>query len=86
MQLTKECGQSWPHSWSPDGEHIAFAGQRAGVWNVWTVSRLTGTSRQLTSFTSANGYVRYPSWSPLGDRILFERATSQSSVWMTQLP
>ena len=84
-QLTKEAGQSWPHSWSPDGEHIAFAGQRAGVWNVWTVSRLTGKSRQLTSFTSANGYVRYPSWSPRGDRIVFERATSESSIWITQM-
>jgi len=84
-QITFADGQSWPHSWSADNEHIAFAGQRDGVWNVWTVSRRTKQVRQLTHFVSAAGYVRYPSWSPRGDRIVFERNVESASVWTVDL-
>ena len=80
-QLTFEDGQSWPHSWSPDGERIAFAAERGAVWNVWSVSRRTRRTTQLTHFKSPSGYVRYPSWSPRGDRIVFERSIRESSVW-----
>jgi TolB protein len=80
-QLTSEEGQSWPHSWAPDGERIAFAGERGGIWNVWTVSRRTREVAQLTRFKSPSGYVRYPSWSPRGGRIVFERSIRESSVW-----
>jgi Tol biopolymer transport system component/DNA-binding winged helix-turn-helix (wHTH) protein len=85
-QLTAERGQTWPHSWSPDGDRIAFAGQRGGVWNIWTVSRRTRQTRPLTRFTSATGFVRYPSWSPRGDRIAFERARITASVWAGVAP
>ena len=79
--LTSENGQSWPHSWSPDGERIVFAGERQGVWNVWVVSRRTRETTQLTRFASPSGYVRYPAWSPSGGRIVFERSIRESSVW-----
>jgi Tol biopolymer transport system component/DNA-binding winged helix-turn-helix (wHTH) protein len=85
-QLTNERGWSWPTTWSPDGEWIAFAGERGGVWNLWTVSRRTREIRKLTQYTSASGYVRWPSWSPRGDRIVFERNERTASVWLTQLP
>ena len=84
-ELTSERGQSWPNSWSPDGEWIAFAGQRDGVWNIWKVSRRTRESRQLTHFTSANEYVRYPTWSPDGARIVFERNVRTGGVWTVNL-
>jgi Tol biopolymer transport system component/DNA-binding winged helix-turn-helix (wHTH) protein len=85
-QLTNEPGQSWPHSWSPDGEHIAYAAERNAVWNVWEVARRTREARQLTHFTSSSGYVRYPSWSPRGNRIAFEREMRTATVWTIQLP
>ena len=47
-----ERGQSWPHSWAPDNDRIAFAGERDGVWNVYTVSRRTRAVTALTRFTS----------------------------------
>lgn len=84
--LTSERGQSWPHSWAPDNDRIAFAGQRGGVWNVYTVSRRTRAVSQITSFTSATGYVRYPSWSPAGSRVVFERAVESANVWTVSLP
>jgi Tol biopolymer transport system component len=85
-QLTFDRGQSWPNAWSPDGEWIAFAAERAAVWNLWAVSRLTHETRQLTHFKGANGYVRWPTWSPRGDRIIFERNQVHADVWLTQLP
>ena len=85
QQLTFDAGQSWPRSWAPDNDRIAFAGQRAGVWNVFQVSRTTKTVKQLTHFTSAAGFVRYPAWSPTGARIVFERSVSVGTVWTVSL-
>ena len=84
--ITEDAGQHWPHSWSPDGDHIAYAAERGAVWNIWQVSRRTRATRQLTHFTSSSGYVRYPSWSPRGNRIVFERETRTAAVWTIQLP
>ena len=86
VQLTSERGQSWPHSWAPDSDRIAFAGQREGVWNIYTVSRSTRAVTQVTFFTSAGAYVRYPAWSPRGSRIVFERALDGANVWTATLP
>ena len=85
-QITSERGQSWAHSWAPDNDRIAFAGQRDGVWNVYAVSRSTRVTSRLTGYTSGSGYVRYPMWSPQGTRIVFERATESASVWTMTLP
>lgn len=84
--MSSDHGQSWPNAWSPDGEWIAFAGQRGGVWNLWAVSTRTRDVRQLTKFKSPIGYVRWPMWSPDGRRIIFERNLVRAAVWMTQLP
>jgi Tol biopolymer transport system component len=83
--LVEDRGQSWPHSWAPDGDRIAFAGERGGVWNIWAVSRRTRASRPLTHFTAASGYVRYPSWSPRSGRVVFERSLRTGSVWSVVL-
>jgi Tol biopolymer transport system component len=84
--LTGGRGQSWPHSWAPDNDRIAFAGQRGGVWNVYSVSRRTRAVSQITFFTSGTGYVRYPAWSPGGSRLVFERAVESANVWTVTLP
>ena len=85
-QLTFERGQSWPHSWAPDNDRIAFAGERDGVWNVYTVSRRTRAVTALTRFTSPSGYVRYPAWSPRAARVVFERSLRSGGVWTLALP
>ncbi|HSK70817.1 MAG TPA: winged helix-turn-helix domain-containing protein, partial [Pyrinomonadaceae bacterium] len=84
-QLTNQPGQSWIHSFSPDGEHIVFAGQRDEIWNIYTISRKTKEQKKLTNFNKLNSYVRYPSWSPLGDKIVFEYAETTGNIWLTQL-
>jgi Tol biopolymer transport system component len=65
-QLTFETGESWPYGWSPDGDKILFAGLRHGIWNLHWVTVSGNATRRLTEYTSANTFVRYPSWSPRG--------------------
>jgi Tol biopolymer transport system component len=84
--LVTERGQSWPFSWAPDNDRIAFAGSRDGVWNIYTISRKTKVVRQLTDFNSVEGYVRYPSWSHTREAIVFERAEQRGSLWTVKLP
>jgi Tol biopolymer transport system component/DNA-binding winged helix-turn-helix (wHTH) protein len=84
-RLTGERGQSWIHSFSPDGENIVFAGQRDDVWNIYSINRLTGEKKKLTNFNRLNSYVRYPTWSPLGDKIVFEYAETTGNIWLTEL-
>jgi hypothetical protein len=42
--------------------------------------------RQITDFTSVEGYVRYPSWSRTRQAIVFERAEQLGSLWTVKLP
>ena len=80
--LVTERGQNWPRSWSPDGQWIAFAGERNAIWNIYAVSTRTREVRALTHFTSPSGWVRYPSWSPRGGRLVFERQVQTGSLWV----
>jgi Tol biopolymer transport system component len=84
IQLTHNRGLSWAYSWSPDGDKIAFAGTRDGIWNVYWVSRGTGEQHQVTAYSKTNAYVRYPAWSPLGDQIVYEYAETTGNVWMAE--
>jgi Tol biopolymer transport system component len=85
-RVTHEKGQSWPYSWTPDGRSVVFAGQRQGIWNVYTVDAATGRERRLTSYDRAVVNVRYPAWSPAGDRVAFEYTELSANVWVAPLP
>ena len=85
IQLTNEPGQSWVSDWAPDNDRIIFAGRRGTNWNIFSVSRTTREVKQLTHFDKLTSYVRYPSWSPLGDKIAYEYAESAGNLWMIEL-
>ncbi len=82
VRLTVEAGQNWPFSFSPDGERVAFAALRDGEWNLWWISRLTGEQQRLTTSPRLGAYVRYPAWSPAGDRIVYELAETTGDIWL----
>ncbi|MCP3961869.1 MAG: protein kinase [bacterium] len=84
LQLTFEPGQNWPFSFSPDGDKVAFAALRDGEWNLWWVSRSTGEQHRLTESPRLNAYVRYPAWSPRGDRIIYEMAETTGDIWLVE--
>ena len=83
IQLTFDKGKSWPHSFSPDGEQIVFAGQRDGIWNLYTISINTKAQKQLTNYSQMNTFVRYPTWS--SNRIVYEYAETTGNIWMLEL-
>jgi Tol biopolymer transport system component/DNA-binding winged helix-turn-helix (wHTH) protein len=85
IQLTFEPGQSWPNGWSPDGDKIVFAGAREGIWNLWWVSRSDKRLKQLTQNTKLNVYFRYPTWSPLGNRIVSEYSESKGNIYVMEI-
>lgn len=82
--LTQEHGQHWSYSWSPDGDKIAYAGLKNGFWNIWWISTSSGVEKQITTYEKMNAYVRYPTWSPQGNRIVFEYAETTGNVWMIE--
>ena len=85
VQLTNEPGQSWVGDWAPDNDRIIFAGRRGQNWNIYSVSLTTREVKRLTSFDKLSSYVRYPAWSPLGDKIAYEYAESTGNLWMIEL-
>jgi Tol biopolymer transport system component/DNA-binding winged helix-turn-helix (wHTH) protein len=85
VQLTFDRGDKWPYSFSPDGSKIAFAGERDGVWNVRWISLSDKTEKQLTNNTSHGVVIRFPDWSPLGDRIVYENAELTGNIHVMSL-
>jgi Tol biopolymer transport system component len=59
---------------------------RDGVWNIWWVSRSTREEKKLTALTSFRSIVRYPAWSPRGDRIVYEFAEAKGNIYVAELP
>jgi Tol biopolymer transport system component len=85
VHLTPYHGKQWIYSWSPDGDKILYVKKEEDLlWNVWSVSRSTKIEKQLTHYTNTNAYVRYPSMSPRGDRVVYEYVESASNIWMLE--
>ena len=83
-QLTTGPGKSWPHTWSGDGDKIAFARLHDGVWNIYWYSISSKTETLLTNYTKLNAFVRYPAWAPQGNQIVYEYAETTGNVWMAE--
>jgi eukaryotic-like serine/threonine-protein kinase len=81
-QVTFAPGLNWPYSFSPGGDRIAFAAYRDGFWEIRTISLSTGKEEQLTHLERLHAYVRYPEWSPKGDRIVYEYAETSGNIWL----
>ncbi|MBL8115861.1 MAG: PD40 domain-containing protein [Acidobacteria bacterium] len=82
--LTEAAGQSWPHTFSPDGERIAFASFRDGLWNVEWVKHRTRERRFVTSNERRGVYLRYPAFSPDGQAIVYELAETAGNIWIAE--
>ena len=81
-QLTFDPGASWPFSYFPDDSKIAFAGLRDGLWNLYWIAPGSLEQRALTLSSSLTSYLRYPTFSPDGKTLVFEKAESNGDLFL----
>jgi Tol biopolymer transport system component len=78
-RLLTENVPSYFHSWSPDGNWLAFVGQRNGNFSLFRVRATGGPEERLTS---ASAYDDGPDYSPDGQWIYFNSNRSGSwDIW-----
>ena len=79
VQVTNDPGDDVHASWSPDGNRLVFCSLPAngGQWELWTADARAGANRRFI------GYGLFPSWSPVDDTILFQRARERGSRWFS---
>jgi Tol biopolymer transport system component len=77
-QITPD-GPSYWHGWSPDGKTIAFTGERAGEFDIYTIPVTGGPETRLTT---APGLDDGPEYSPDGKWIYFNSVrTGHMQIW-----
>jgi len=78
-QVTTAEAQEVHPSWSPDGTRLVYcslpgAGRQ---WELWVAAlSVPGTKKFV-------GYGLFPDWSPMGEKILFQRARQRGSHWFS---
>ncbi len=84
-QVTYGGGDNVHPSWSADGDRLIYAcrSARSGRWEMWIASLSRPGSRQFV------GYGLFPVWSPVADRIAFQRPRARDGqlygIWMIDL-
>ena len=66
--------------WSPDGKKLAFASNRSGQFEIWTVN---ADGNDLKMVTTGAGAKVWPAWSPDGKSLMFTRKDKDGySLWI----
>ncbi|HJR09580.1 MAG TPA: protein kinase [Pyrinomonadaceae bacterium] len=80
MRLTTEIANDWHPDYSPDGSRIAFASNRDGATEIYTMSADGSDVRRLTFNTTEDDC---PTWSRDGQKIAFQsRRDGQMEVYV----
>lgn len=85
VPLTSYPGDEWQPSFSPDGNHVAFAwnGKRQDNFDIYV--KLIGTD-QPVRLTTDPAEDLYPAWSPDGRQIAFARSLRPTTRWAARYP
>lgn len=78
-------GLTWPHSWSADSTRIFVAMRRGATWSIGYVARTSGAMTTLITEPMPHAYLRYPSVSPSGDQVVYERTETTGNIWRVSL-
>ncbi len=80
-RLTTGRAADFAPSFSPTGARIAFASDRGGNYDVYTMSSRGGDVHRITSTPAPDAF---PSWSPDGRRLAFaSKRTGDWEIWTT---
>ncbi len=75
--------------WSSDGKRVAFASDRGGNYQIWTMDADGSNLRQITHLDDR--VVSFPVWSPDASKMIFDASTrayilDMSKGWSEQTP
>jgi TolB protein len=80
-RVTQRSPSYW-HGWSPDGQTLAFVGERNGEFDIYSILAAGGEENRLTT---ATGLDDGPEYSPDGKYIYFNsERTGQMQIWRMQ--
>jgi Tol biopolymer transport system component/imidazolonepropionase-like amidohydrolase len=71
---------------SPDGKRVAFASDRDGLWNIWTIDPDGKNAKQVSR--EKRWFINSPTWSPDGNYIfarrhfVASRSLGAGEIWM----
>jgi Tol biopolymer transport system component len=78
-RLVTQSGPSYWHGWSPDGKTLAFCGERAGEFDIYSIPAAGGRETRLTT---APGLDDGPEFAPDGRSIYFNSVrTGTMQIW-----
>jgi Tol biopolymer transport system component len=84
-QLVTGRGLTWPHSWSADGRQLFAAIRRGTSWSLASFNVDSGEATVLFTEPAPHAYLRYPSISPRGDLVVYERTEITGNIWQIAL-
>jgi len=81
-RLTSGEGEAVNPSWSPDGQHIAFAWTRGFEPGNYNIFIMDVASRALTQLTYGAGRNENPSWAPDGVHLVYSSRQGRGlQIW-----
>jgi len=84
--LTDDAALNWSNSWASDNRRIAYASYRDGVWNLYSIDRVTRERKQITQYTAYGAFVRNPAWRPGTEEVVYEYSQVKGNVYLMNLP
>jgi YVTN family beta-propeller protein len=88
VALTSNSWEDLDPDWSPDGGRLLFSSNRGGTSQLYTMNADGSDQRALMNLNLAQFgervTIRYPSWSPGGDRIAFQISGAGAMVGLVR--